>query len=320
MILGALAVRLVGVPCPNVACLGRKLRHIMTGKGQTLMRVLLIQTILAILQCAPVALQAQWLNYPAPASPRTRDGRVNLNAPAPRTRDKKPDLSGVWHPEITTVEEWRRRFGDAIVDQRLNSTSVGMGIGTISIYSSDVFYDLQPGDNPMRPGTKLRQRQTDRDPCLPFGFPWAVLLTPVHKIIEAPGEILMMLEEGNFTRQIYTDGRPLPMDPQPSWFGYSTGKWEGDTLVVKTNGLNDLTPLDGLGHPRSESTRITERYRRRDFGHMDVVVTFEDSTLYTHPFSIHFTDLLEPDSDILENFCSENEKDRPHLQSEKRLF
>jgi hypothetical protein len=128
----------------------------------------------------------------------------------------------------------------------------------------------------MRPGTKLRQRQTDGDPCLPFGFPWAVLMTPVHKIIQAPTELLMMLEEGNFTRQIYTDGRPLPTDPQPSWFGYSTAKWEGDTLVVEMNGLNDLTPLDGLGHPRSESTRITERYRRRDFGHMDVQVTFED--------------------------------------------
>lgn len=90
--------------------------------------------------------------------------------------------------------------------------------------------------------------------------------------------------------------------------------------MVETNGLNDLTPLDGLGHLRSESTRITERYRRRDFGHMDVEVTFQDSTLYTHPFSIHFTDLLEPDSDMLENFCSENERDKQHMKSEKRSF
>ena len=285
-----------------------------------LTRAFLIPVILVGVQSIPFTLQAQWLNYPARGSPRTRDGKVNVNAAPPRTREKKPDLSGVWHPEITPVEDWRRRFGDAIVDQRLNSTSIGMGIGTVSIYSSDVFYDLKLGDNPMRLETKLRQRQTDGDPCQPFGFPWAILLTPVHKIIQTPTEILMMLEEGNFTRQIYTDGRPLPKDPQPSWFGYSTGKWKGDTLVVETNGLNDLTPLDGLGHPRSESTRITERYRRRDFGHMEVEVTFEDPTLYRHPFSIHFMDLLLPDSDMLENFCSENERDIPHMQPEKRSF
>jgi hypothetical protein len=151
--------------------------------------------------------RAQWLNYPTPGTPRTRDGKPNLGAPAPRSRDGKPDLSGVWHPEITSEEEWRRKRGDAYVDERLRVTGAGMGIGTLSIYSSNIFFDLKSGDNPMRPEAKLQPPHSN--PCLPIGFPQAILLTPVHKIIQAPGVTLMMLEEGNFTRQIYTDGRLL---------------------------------------------------------------------------------------------------------------
>jgi hypothetical protein len=258
---------------------------------------------------------SQWLNYPTPGTPRTRDGKPNLGAPAPRSRDGKPDLSGVWHPEITSEGEWRRKRGDAYVDERLRTTGAGMGIGTVSIYSYDVFVDLKSGDNPLRPEAKLQPGRSN--PCLPIGFPAAILLTPVHKIIQAPGVTLMMLEEGNFTRQIYTDGRPLPKDPQPSWFGYSIGKWQGDVFIVDTTGFNNRAPLDGVGHPRSESLHMTERYRRKDFGHMGVEITFDDRTLYTHPFSVQFVDLLEPDSDMLENFCEENEKDVQHMNNGK---
>jgi hypothetical protein len=261
------------------------------------------------------AAPAQWLNYPTPGTSRTHDGKANLAAPSPRTRDRKPDLSGVWHAEITSLDEWRRRLGDAAVDERISTTGVGMGIGTISIYSSNVFLDLKPDDNPMRGETKLFPLGGRSNPCLPLGFPLAILLTPVHKIVQTPGLTLMMLEEGNITRQIYTDGRPLPVDPQPSWFGYSVGKWQGDSLVVDTIGFNDSVPLDSARHPRSESMHMTERYRRRDFGHMDVNITFDDPKLYTHPFSFRFTDLLQPDSDILENVCAENEKDLQHINN-----
>ena len=127
----------------------------------------------------------------------------------------------------------------------------------------------------------------------------------------------MMLEEGNYTRQLYTDGRPLPKDPQPSWFGYSIGRWQGDKFIVETNGFNDWI-LDAAGRPRSEAMHMTERYRRRDFGHMDVDITFDDPTLYTHPFSIHFVDEVQPDTDILENFCVENEKDLQHVKAASR--
>ena len=117
----------------------------------------------------------------------------------------------------------------------------------------------------------------------------------------------------NPPRQIYTDGRPLPKDPDPTWMGYSVARWNGDTLVVDTIGLNDQAWLDGFGHPRSESMHITERYRRRDFGHMDLEITFDDPKYYTRPFSIKIVLNLIPDSDLLEYVCNENERDRAHI-------
>ena len=125
----------------------------------------------------------------------------------------------------------------------------------------------------------------------------------------------MLYEVDNTRRQVYTDGRKLPVDPQPAWLDYSIGTWEGDTLVVDTAGFNDKSWLDAFGHPHSEALRIQERFHRRDFGHMEVQVTIDDPKTYTKPFTIKFNQLLVPDSDILESFCNENEKDRPHLAS-----
>jgi hypothetical protein len=126
-----------------------------------------------------------------------------------------------------------------------------------------------------------------------------------------------MHELDNATRQIYTDGRPLPADPNPSWLGYSIGRWERDTLVVETIGFNGKGALDIVGSPRSEKMRTTERYRRRDVGHLDVDITFDDPVVYTRPFTIKVTHELQPDTDILEYFCNENEKDQVHLLNAK---
>ena len=125
--------------------------------------------------------------------------------------------------------------------------------------------------------------------------------------------IVILYEVDNTRRQIYTDGRKLPADPQPMWMGYSVGKWEGDTLVVDTAGFNDKSWLDAAGHPHSEALRIQERFHRRDFGHMDLQVTVDDPQMYLQPITIKVTEVLIPDSDVLELFCNENEKDRPHL-------
>ena len=278
----------------------------------------LIAVCSAVVLLAGVA-DAQWLQYPDPRSPRTADGRPDLSAPAPTTPDGKPDLSGVWKAEITPVSEWRRKLGDAAADEQVKTRIEGQGIGTISIYAMNVMLDIPPDEQRtlLRPATAAQMRRPPDNvragACLPIGFPLAMLLMPVTKLIQAPNVIVMLLEAENAYRQIYVDGRPLPRDPQPSWFGYSAARWDGDTLVVETNGLNDKTRLDIAGHPRSESMRMTERYHRRDFGHMDVEITFDDPVYYTRPFSMKVTDVLQADTDILEYICEENEKDWTHI-------
>jgi hypothetical protein len=261
----------------------------------------------------------QWVNFPSPGTPRTRDGKPNLSAPAPRAANGKPDLSGLWHVTPTPVEEMKRLFGAELINAADAVSVPGMELDTISKYAIDILQDFKPEDSPMRPEAAklfaLRAQGKVRDPgvdCLPLGIPISSLVSEVHKIIQTPGLIVVLLEVDNAHRQIYTDGRKLPQDPQPSWLGYSVGKWNGDTLVVDTVGFNDKAWLDVLGHPRSEAMHLTERYHRRDFGHLDVDMTFDDPKMYTKPFTIKVTHQLIPDSDILEYFCAENEKDRTH--------
>jgi hypothetical protein len=256
---------------------------------------------------------AQWLNYPAPGTPRTRDGKPSLSAPAPRAPNGKPDLSGTWHVEPTSMTEMKRLYGDDVGSLDV----IGMEADTISKYAINILVDFKPEDSPLRPAAEELTRRrvpgsNPADSCLPLGIPFAFLVSEPDKIVQTPGLIVMMFESADAHRQIYTDGRPLPKDPEPAWLGYSVGKWEGDTLVVETTGFNDKTWLDAMGHPRSESMRVVERYRRRDFGHMDVQATFDDPKMYTKPFTIKFTKRLLADSDILEFYCAENEKDRAH--------
>jgi len=258
---------------------------------------------------------AQWLNYSVPGTPRTRDGKPNLTAPAPRALDGKPDLSGVWHVQPTGMAEMRRLFGE-----HADATDVpGMELDTISKYALNILQDFKPEDSPMRPAAaEIQRRRTGGDfpptRCLPYGIPLASLLSEPVKIVQSPKLIAILYEADDKHRQIHTDGRVLPKQfDQPAWLGYSVGRWERDTLVVETAGFNDKTWLDIMGHPHSEALRVVERYRRRDFGHMDVEMTFDDPQMYTKPFTIKVTDELWADSDIFESFCTENEKDRGHL-------
>jgi hypothetical protein len=265
---------------------------------------------------ASVCGHAQWLNYPSPATPRTRDGKPNLAAPAPRASNGKPDLSGVWRVEPTPFDELVRMYGD------MSAFSVpGDDPHSLSKYTLNVFADFKRGEEPIRPTAAAAARlhpptAIPTSFCLPGGIPFASLLPEPFKIIQTPGLIVMLFTEVDGTvRQIYTDGRKVPPDPQPLWLGYSVGKWDGDVLVVDTVGFNDKTWLDGFGHAHSEDLHVVERFARRDFGHMDVQVTIDDPRTYTRPFTIKITDLLLPDTDVMESYCAENEKDRPHLST-----
>ncbi|HXP88575.1 MAG TPA: hypothetical protein VN841_27845 [Bryobacteraceae bacterium] len=232
----------------------------------------------------PVA--AQWLS-PTAGIPRTADGKPILTAPAPRTPDGKPDLSGFW---------------------ALNSGK----------YMGNIASDQPPGV--FQPWAEALYKQHAEtygkdDPylqCLPQGPRMNVYYPLLQKIIQTPGLIAILMEDLTF-RQIFMDGRALPQDPNPSYMGYSVGRWDGDTLVVETIGFNDRTWLDLSGHTHSEALRTTERFRRRDLGHMEIQETFDDPQTFTKPWSITIQADLALDIDIIEYICAENEKDAKHL-------
>lgn len=260
-----------------------------------------------------IGAHAQWLNYPAAGTPRTRDGKPNLSAKAPRAANGKPDLSGVWLTEYSPP-------GENGFNASLNYAVVpGDDPRTFSKYVLNILADFKPEESPMRPEAAeiLRTRFPAQNPsahCLPH----SVARADIHsyapfKIVQTPGVMVFLYEIDGTHRQVYTDGRKLPKDPQPSWLGYSVGRWEGETLVIDTAGFNDKSWLDSAGHPHSEALRIEERFHRRDFGHMDLKLTVDDPKMYTKPFSIEVTEALQADSDILENICLEDERDLAHL-------
>lgn len=264
----------------------------------------------ALLLSAITSASAQWVNYPTSGMPRTSDGKPNLTAPAPRTRDGKPELSGVWQVQPSPWSEIQ-----AIVGNMNDTFAPGDDLRDFSKYGINILADFKPAESPLRPeaAAAMRQRKPEGSPCLPGSITFNNLIPATLKWVQTPG-LIVILQEASFNfRQVYLDGRPFPDDPQPLWMGYSVGNWEGDTLVVESRGFNGKAALDALGHPHSEALHLTERYHRRDFGHLDVALTVEDPKMYTRPFTIHYTELFQPDTDILESVCEENERDVKHM-------
>jgi hypothetical protein len=236
----------------------------------------------------PVA--AQWLDVPVPGTPRTADGKPNLKAPAPRTADGKLDLSGLWRVESY---QWVNHLPPP---------------------------GVQP---PMLPWAEAlyKQRQSTMSHempmtfCMPHGVPDAMLVN-LHpfKIVQTPNLMIHLYEEFHKYRQIHTDGRALPVDPDPNWYGYSIGRWEGDTFVAETAGFKVGSWLTNQGHPHTDALRTTERFRRVDFGYMELKVDIDDPKAYARPWTsdtIRF--FLMPDTELLEHLC-ENNRDLSNLQ------
>ena len=206
----------------------------------------------------------------------------------------------------------KRIFGDGVA----TSSVPGMEPDTISKYALNILLDFKPEEAPMRPEgwqffASARSAAIPGTSACHSGSPPTGWSLSRIEIVQSPRMIVIMYESDGTHRQIYTDGRELPKEvAQPAWLGYSAGKWERDTLVVETAGFNDKTWLDLSRPPHSEALRIVERYHRRDFGHLDVEMTFDDPQLYTKPFSHQIHRRALADSDIFEYFCNENEKDR----------
>ena len=269
-----------------------------------------------LISAAFLSADAQWVDQPQSSTPRTKDGKPNLFAVTPRLAGK-PDLSGVWQVEPPAKSDVERILGQTL--------TIGLVPGddlyTFSKYFYNILADFKPEEAPLTAEAvaimrnRAKDAQTPDTRCLPLGIPRAELIGFPFKIVQTPRLIVVMHEGDNTHRQIYTDGRKLPTDPNPAWLGYSVGHWEGDTLVVDSAGFNDKVWLDVFGHPVSESLRIQERFHRRDFGHMDLQITITDPKMYIKPIAFKVTELLMPDSDIFEYFCNENEKDRSHIDT-----
>jgi len=250
---------------------------------------------------ASARLQAQWLNQPIAGAPRNPDGTVNLKGPVP-TQNGKPDLSGLWQ---------------AMGAPRNAAGLFGLGEYENSRHFRDILADFKPDERPLTPeGTEKLRRNSQVGlagapsvNCLPDGVPHGDLLPEPFKIIQTPGVLVMLYEVETTFRQVFTDGRKHPADPSPTWNGYSVGKWEGDALVVDTTGFNDVSWLDARGTGHSEEMRVEERFRRVDYGHLELTITITDPKTFTQP--IRFTETLElmPDTDVFEHYCLENEKD-----------
>jgi hypothetical protein len=261
---------------------------------------MLERTIAAIaLLGAPVAaLEAQWIKTPPLKIPRTASGEPDLKAPTPRRADGKPDLTGAWSPD----------------DNR---------------YARDIAVGRKPEDIPLQPWAQaLFDQRKDgshsrEDPdahCLPQGVPKIDSLAYPWKVIETPNSMVIIYETFTYWRQIFTDGREMDPDANPTWMGYSTGKWEGDDFVVDTRGFNGKAWLDQLGRPTTVRLHVIERFRRVDYGHLMVDITIDDPGAYTRPFTVTQEMHLRPGWEPLEFICNENNKDVEHLPGRADVF
>jgi hypothetical protein len=254
---------------------------------------------------------AQWEKRLDNSVPRTPDGKPNLAAKTPTSREGKPDLSGVWRSDTDPAG-----FPKGV--QTVESIT---GLNAPR-YFVDVTADLKPAEVPFQPAAAAAfvqrlQNQGKDDPaahCKPTGVPAVANLPIPFKIVQTPGLIVILYEDGSVFRQVFLDSRKTVADPQPRWMGYSTGRWDGDTLVVNTVGFTDKSWLDRLGHTHSDAMRVTERFRRRDFGHLEIEVTIDDPKTYTKPIKYVQKATIVPDEDLLEYFCTENEKDVQHYK------
>jgi hypothetical protein len=269
---------------------------------------------IAAIAILPSILLAQWPAYKAASAPRLPDGKVNFDAPAPKAADGHPDLSGIW--------------------------GVGLVPGGPAFAAGNALATAPPGPRPFQ---NLQSLFPDGLPLQPWAaelrkqrfaghskdHPDAYCL-PIHpvqlhshpqprKIIQTPGLVLIVYEANDGLRQIFTDGRPLPNnDPEPWWYGYSIGKWDGDTLVVQTTGFKDMGWIDEDGTPISSAARLTERFRRLNYGTLEIQITVDDPKTFTRPFTYTLNQRLMPDTELIEFVCLENNTSTQHLVTEPR--
>ena len=268
---------------------------------------LVVTALLMLYGAASDGVDAQWIRYPSEGLPRAADGAVNMSAPVPRLADGKPDLSGIW-----TSDE---------VDPRRPNVPPNPHDATTSRRMINLGVEL-PGGLPYQPwlAALVKQRTGNNakdDPhvrCLPANFLRAYGMPHLIKFVHTPKLLLVLNEWNAGYRQVFTDGRPLPVDPNPSWQGYSSAKWEGDTLVVDTIGFRDDVWIDWNGSVLTESAKVREEFRRPDLGHLQITVTVDDPKAYTKPWTVTIKERLIADAELIDEICLENERSLQHMK------
>lgn len=289
--------------------------------------------LVVTLLVAPAA-QAQWPKYPVQGVPMTADGKPDLNAPTPRTTDGKPDLSGVWEI-IPCIDCPARGGGPAAGAAGAQAPARGRGAGAAAAGAEVgaegtgagpldffVFGNIGagiPGGAPYTPWAaqlvKKRMADNSKDNpdalCLPMGIMQMNSHPYPRKIIQTPSEVVVIYEgSGTTVRELFLDGRKPDKDAEPWWNGYSTGRWEGDTLVVETTNFTDEGWLDVRGSPLTTGGKVIERFRRPRFGYLELEVTIDDPKAYTKPFNAKMFYRISVDTQLIEFVCIE--KDAPH--------
>jgi hypothetical protein len=262
--------------------------------------VVALAALVSCLSSAPSV--AQWVGYPTAGVPRKADGTVDMTAPAPRLADGKPDFSGIWVP------------GDMSRPTGEDKPSDGTDIGS-SRQMANIGVDL-PGGLPYQewlvPIVKERTENLAIDDphirCLPDNFLRAYGLPHMLKYVHTPNLLVMLNEMNAGYRQVFTDARPLPDDPTPSWQGYSSARWDGDTLVIDTIGVRDDTWIDWNGSVLTEAAKVREEIRRPDFGHIEIKVTVDDPRAYTRPWTVNLKQRIVVDAELIDEICLENEQ------------
>ena len=249
-----------------------------------------IATAIAVGFLMAGTVSAQWVKVRLPGTPRTSDGAPNLTAPAPKTPEGRPDLSGIWR---------KSRDGSKVSARDLAAD----GVEVLFQPWAEALYKSRIENN---------GKGVPSERCLPHSIPKGYLIAEPTKIVQTPGLIAILYEEFNNYRQVFLDGRGFPADLDRRWLGYSIGKWEGETLVVDTRGFVDETWLDFGGRPATDALHVIERYRRRDFGHLEIQFTFDDPKAYVKPWTVTVPFDLLPDTEIIEQIC-DNELDAGHL-------
>jgi hypothetical protein len=232
---------------------------------------------------------AQWDPYPMKNVPRTADGKVNVTGPTQKTADGKPDFSGFWMPA---------NFG-LLINMAAGRTEEI----PLQPWAAEVLKERIANNGKEHPGAR----------CLPSGIPEKLSIPDGLKVVQTPDLVVFLYESRTIYRQVFLDGRPLPKNAQPTWMGYSVGRWEGDTLVVETIGQNGKTWLDMRGLPTTEAIKVTERYTRTNIGTINIDVTIDDPKAYTKPWNVKIAWRLVPDTDLIESICEENNQAPGHM-------